>query len=418
MAETGVVAGSGVLTDWVSLGVLASAVPRDAVDDAVAVTGKGAQRAGGKLPPHVMVYFVMALALFADDDYEEVAARLTETLRGWGCWDADWEVPTRGGITQARKRLGPEPLAEVFSQVAVPVAGLDTTGAFLGPWRLMSVDGMEWDVPDTGPNRGAFGSRAGPEGEAAFPKIRVVTVSECASHAAVLAAMGPAAGGKGSGEQFLARELLPRLEEDWLVIADRNFYCWKDWCAAAGTGAALLWRVKSDILLPVLALLPDGSYRSVLVSPKITGRKREALIEAARGGDDLDQDQARYVRVIEYEVPDREGDGKDELIALVTSITDLRLAPAEALARAYHERWEHEGGNQQLKTYLRGPGKVLRSQSPAMAEQEIWGYLLTHYAISALTCTAAANAGIDPDRVKFKRTVRVIRRAVGPAFPP
>ena len=108
MTQTGVVAG-GVLTDWVSLGVLASSVPRDVVDDAVAEAGKGARRARGKLPPHVMVYFVMALALFADDDYEEVAARLTETLRGWDCWDADWEVPTRGGITQARQRLGPEP---------------------------------------------------------------------------------------------------------------------------------------------------------------------------------------------------------------------------------------------------------------------------------------------------------------------
>lgn len=411
-------AGSGVLTDWISLGVLASAVPRDAVDDAIAVTGKGAQRAGGKLPPHVVAYLVMALALFADDDYEEVAARLAQTLRGWGCWDADWEVPTRGGITQARKRLGPEPLAEVFSQVAGPVADLDTTGAFLGPWRLMSVDGMEWDVPDTGPNREAFGSRSGSEGEAAFPKIRVVTVSECASHAAVLAAMGPAAGGKGSGEQFLARELFSQLEEDWLVIADRNFYCWKDWCAAAGTGAALLWRVKSDILLPVLELLPDGSYRSVLVSPKITGKKREALLTAARRGEDLDQDQARVVRVIEYEVPDREGNGKDELIALVTTILDFREAPAAVLAAGYHERWEHETGNKQLKTYLRGPGRVLRSQSPDMVRQEIWGYLLTHYAISALTCAAATAAGIDPDRVKFKRTVRVIRRAVGPAFPP
>src|SRR5690348_84060 len=106
MTQTG-----GVLTDWVSLGVLASSVPRDVVDDAVAEADKGARRARGKLPPHVMVYFVMALALFADDDYEEVAARLTETLRGW---DADWEVPTRGGITQARQRLGPEPLAGVF----------------------------------------------------------------------------------------------------------------------------------------------------------------------------------------------------------------------------------------------------------------------------------------------------------------
>lgn len=156
----------------------------------------------------------------------------------------------------------------------------------------------------------------------------------------------------------------------------------------------------------------------MLVSPKVTGKKREALLAAAQRGEDLDQDQARDVRVIEYEVPDREGDGKDELIALITTITDPRLAPAAVLARAYHQRWEHETGNQQLKTYLRGPGKVLRSQSPDMVRQEIWGYLLTHYAISALTCAAATAAGIDPDRVKFKRTVRVIRRAVGPAFPP
>ena len=404
MTQTGVVAG-GLLTDWVSLGALASSVPRDVVDDAVAEAGKGARRARGKLPPHVMVYFVMALALFADDDYEEVAARLTQTLRGWDCWEADWEVPTRGGITQARQRLGPEPMARVFAQVAEPVAGLDTVGAFFGTWRLMSVDGMEWDVPDA-------------KARGAYPKIRVVTVSECASHAAVLAAMGPAAGGKGGGEQSLARKLLPQLEPDWLLLADRNFYCFKDWCTAADTGAALLWRVKSDIRLPVLELLPDGSYRSVLVNPKITWSNRAALLEAAGRGDDLEQDQARYVRVVGYEVPDREGDGNDDLIVLVTTITDVRLAPARELALAYHQRWEHEAGNQQLKTYLRGQGKVLRSRSPALVEQEIWGYLLTHYAISALTCAAATAAGIDPDRVKFTRTLRIVRRAVGPAFPP
>jgi len=283
----------------------------------------------------------------------------------------------------------------------------------------MSVDGMEWDVPDTGRNRAFFGSSGtGGDDQAAFPKIRVVTVSECGSHAPVLAAMGPAAA-KGSGEQSLARELYPDLEEDWLLVADRNFYNWRDWLAAADTGAALLWRVKSSLLLPVLELLPDGSYRSVLISPEITGKKREALIEAARRDDDLDGDQARHVRVVEYEVPDRDGDGKDELIALITTITDPRQATAAVLAQAYHQRWEHEGGNQQLKTYLRGPGRVLRSGSPDLVKQEIWGYLLTHYAISALTCTAATAAGIDPDRVKFKRTVRILRRRVAdPVFPP
>jgi hypothetical protein len=413
MEQTGVVAGA--LTDWISLGVLASSVPRDVVDDAIAVTGRGARRAGGKLPPHVMVYFVMALALFADEDYEEVAARLTETLRGWGCW-GDWEVPAKGAVTQARQRLGPEVMAEVFSQVAAPVAGLDTAGAFLGPWRLMSVDGMEWDVPDTAANRGFFGVRG--TDQAALPKARVVTVSECGSHAAVLAAVGPASGGKGSGEQSLARGLYPGLEQDWLLIADRAFYSWAGWRAAAGTGAALLWRAPGSARLEPLEMLPDGSYRSVLIEPRIDGRRRKALIEAARRGEDLDEDAARHVRVIEYDVPDREGDGKDELIVLVTTITDSRAAPAEVLARAYHQRWEHETGNAQLKTYLRGPGKVLRSGSPELIEQELWGYLLTHYALSALICAAAASAGVDPDRVRFRRTVRIARRAVGPAFPP
>jgi hypothetical protein len=413
MAQTGVVAG-GVLTDWVSLGVLAGKVPRDAVDEAVAAAGREARRAGGKLPPHVAVYFVMALALFPDDDYEEVAARLTETLRGWGCWDPGWEPPTRGAVTQARQRLGPEPMAELFWQVAVPVADLDTAGAFLGPWRLMSVDGMEWDVPDTPANAAAFSRRAGSQGAAAFPKARVVTVSECGSHAPVLAVIGRGGPGKGSGEQSLARQLFPRLEEDWLLIADRNFYIWKDWCTAAGTGAALLWRAKANARLPVLEALPDGSFRSVLIDPKITGPARDQITAAARHNDDLDPEQARYARVIEYDVPDRDG----ALIILITTITDFRAAPAGVLAEAYHQRWEHETGYAQIKTSLRGPGRVLRSGSPDLIEQEIWGYLLAHYAISALICDAATAAGIDPDRVKFKRTLRIIRRAIGPAFPP
>ena len=412
MTQTDVVAG-GSLTDLVSLGVLAAAVPRDVVDVAVAVTGKEARRAGGKLPPQVVVYLVMALALFADEDYEEVAFRLTGALREWG--EREWEVPTSGGITQARQRLGAEPLAEVFRRVAEPVAGLDTAGAFMAGWRLVSLDGMEWDVPDSPANRAAFGLRAGSEGEAAFPKVRVVTVSECGSHAPVLAALGGSAAGKGSGETSLARELYPRLEQGWLVLADRYFYCFDDWCAAAGTGADLLWRVKANTLLPVLQMLPDGSYRSVLIRPGTVGRQREEITAAARRGD-LNEAVARYVRVVEYDVPDRDGDG--ELIVLVTTITDARAAPAAALAQAYHQRWEHETGNAQLKTSMRGPGRVLRSRSPDLAEQEIWGYLLAHYALSALICTAATAAGIDPDRVRFRRTLRIARRAVGPAFPP
>jgi len=142
MAQTGVVAG-GCLTDWISLGVLTSWVPADAVDEAVEATGKKAQRRAGKLPPRVVVYLVMALALFADEDYEEAAARLAGTLADWDGWEESWgRAPTSGGITQARQRLGSEPMAELFAQVAKPVATTETPGAFLGRWRLMSIDGM------------------------------------------------------------------------------------------------------------------------------------------------------------------------------------------------------------------------------------------------------------------------------------
>ena len=418
MAHNDVVPAGGRLTDWISLGVLASSVPRDAVDEAVTAAGKGARRSDGKLPPHVMVYFAMALALFADEDYEEVAARLTETLTSWGCWDQSWAAPTSGGLTQARKRLGPEPLELLFAKVAVPVAGELTRGAFLRDWRLMAIDGFELDVPDTPANAAAFGYPAGAREHPAFPKVRVVTIGECGSHAKVAAQMGPV-GGKGSSEQALARRLYPRLEEGWLLVADRGFYNWPDWQAATTTGAALLWRVKADLRLPVLELLPDGSYLSVVARPTLHDKARNRLIATARAGEHLDPALAMRVRVIEYEIPDRDGDGSGELIALITTITDPALASAQELAEAYCQRWEEETGNDQLKTCLRGPGKVLRSKSPDMVRQEIYGYLLTHHAISALICRAATEADIDPDRVKFLRTVRIIRRrAADPAFPP
>lgn len=409
MAQNAVVAGEGRLTDWISIGALASSVPRDVIDEAIVVTGKQAQRSDGRLPPHVMVYFAMAMALFAQEDYEEVAARLTETLALWGCWEDRWTVPTSGGITQARQRLGYEPVKELFARVAVPVAEQVTRGAFVGSWRLMAIDGFEWDAPATDKNIAEFGHARSDVDTSAYPKVRVVTLSECASHAVVDAEMGPITG-TGSGEQTLARRLYARLAPDWLLIADRNFYNWAGWCAAADSGAQLLWRVKADLRLLVLVFLSDGSYTSVLTDPKLHDKTRQRVIDAARAGRDLDPRRARVVRVVEYTVPDRGDDGNDEVICLITTITDARVAPAELVAQTYHQRWEHETGNRQLKTYLRGPGRVLRSQSPDMVRQEIYGYLLTHHAISALICRAATEADIDPDRVKFKRTVRLVRR--------
>lgn len=401
---------AGGLCDQISIGVLASSVPRETIDAAIAEHGKQAKRSDGKLPPHVMVYFAMGLALFADEDYEEVITRLAEPLARWGCWD--WEAPTTGGLTQARQRLGWQVLASVFAQVAAePVADLLTRGAWLSHLRMVSIDGMVFDVPDTQANATEFGYGGGSATPSAFPQVRVVTLNECGSHAPLAAAMGTGGGGKGTGEQSLARTLYPRLEEDMLLLADRGFYSFADFTQAADTGANLLWRVKDDLELPVVELLTDGSYHSLITRPRTTKAERERLAQAARHGHDIDPDRARRVRVIEYEVP-APGAGQAEVICLITTLGDATAMPAARLAQAYHQRWESEGANAELKTSLRGPGRVLRSHKPDMVRQEIYGFLLTHHALTSLICAAATEADTDPDRVKFTRTVRIARRRV------
>jgi hypothetical protein len=423
------VEGVVVRPDQVSLGVLVAAVPRDAVDAVVAAGGVGDKRLGGKLPAHVTAYLTMGLCLFADDDYEEVATKVTGSLSRWGCWDAGWSVPTASGITQARKRLGPKVLSEVFEQVAGPVADTLTRGAWLRRWRLVAIDGFEVDLPDTPGNAAEFGYAGSGANRSAFCKARVVALAECGTHAFLAAEVGAWA----VGEKTLANRLYGRLRRDELCTADRNFYSFTAWDLATRSGAALLWRAPTGLGLPIVKVLPDGTYLSVLINPSVRGARRRATILAtateiangAEGGDqdevaELDPTQAHLVRVVEYDVPERAGNGTGELIVLLTTIFDPADARADELAAAYHQRWEEEIGNDQLKTHLRDPGKVLRSRLPELVHQEIWAWLLVHHALSALITRAADAADLDPDRISFTRVLRIARRtATGTAgFPP
>lgn len=390
-----------------SLGVLVSSVPRDVVDAAVAGCGAGARRSDGKLPPHVVAYVTMALCLFPGDDYEEVATKVTGSLSRFGCWDASWTVPTSSGITQARKRLGPKVMAEVFEGVAQAVATPGTRGAWLRGRRLVAIDGFEVDVPDTPGNAGEFGYAGSGKHRSAFPKARVVALAECGTHAFLAAEVGA----YSTGEQTLAQRLYPRLREDELLTADRNFYSWDAWDAAARTGAALLWRAPGRLALPVARVLGDGTYLTVLVNPKVRGAgRRERILAAATAGADVRPEEAHLVRVVEYDVPDRDGNGTGELIVLLSTITDPADATAADLAAAYHERWEQETANDQLKTHLRGPGKILRSRLPELVHQEIWAWLTVHYALSVLSARAAEAADLDPDAISYSHLLRTARR--------
>jgi hypothetical protein len=398
----------GRLSDHLSLGVIARVYRRDLVDEIVAETRRREKRTR-LLPARLVVYYVIALALFFGEAYEEVIRKMVGGLRFVSAWERAWRVPTASALCQARQRLGAAPLRRLYEQAAVPLATGATIGAWLGRWRLMAVDGVTLDVPDSSDNDAAFGrpgSRTGTGG--AFPQVRVVGLGECGTHAITAAELGP----YRSGERELAHGILDQFEPGMLVCFDRGFYRYEYFTAARDTGADLLLRVSASLRLPVLRALPDGSYLSVITSKKVPA---PASLDHAR--DRAAAGQAIIVRVVEYQVGDRDA---DKPYRLITTITDWQQALAPDLAAAYHQRWEFEIALDEIETHQIAHSRVLRSKSPEMVRQEIWGILLAHYAIRTLMVEAAHDADIDPDRLSFIRSLRVIRReAKGSAdFPP
>jgi len=359
-----------------------------------------------RLPAHVMIRYVIAMGLFAAESYDEVMRRLVGNLHRLGSWDDDWQVPTKSAITQARQRLGAEPMKALFERAAVPLAGPGTKGAWLGRRRLMAIDATSFDVADTVENVERFGRMGSGPKASTYPKLHVAALAECGSHAVV----GAVLGGCRTGERTLAADLTAAVGPGMLVMADAGIYSYELFNAFAATGADLAWRIGASVSVGHLRWLPDGSYQALIFKSGLSAQRRARLIEQTKSGLDIPAELAREVRVVEYTVPDRNPDG--ELIAVITTITDPHDIPAVDLAGAYHQRWEEESALDEIKTDLRGRGEVLRSKTPDLVEQQLWGLLLAHYAIRALLLDAADPAGYDPDRMSFVKGLRVVRRQV------
>jgi hypothetical protein len=385
--------------DAIGIGVLTRIFHRDLVDEVLICTGR-TERRSRLLPARVVVYYVLALCLFFGDSYEEVMRKLVNGLRFLGNWVDDWQVPTSSAISQARTRLGEEPLAELFDRVARPIARPGTRGAWFNGFRVMAVDGVVLDVPDTPANVTDFGRKPHRTGDGAFPQVRIVGLGECGTHAIVAAAMDS----WRSYERELLSRILVGFEEGMLVLADRGFYSYQLWAEAANTGAELLWRIRDNLDVPVLERLPDGSYRSELVPNRMkTDFKRGYRREIP--------DEVKIpIRVIEYMITNR-GEST-ETIRLITSIANHDLAPAGELAALYQQRWEFELTLDEVETHQMPHSRVLRSRSPELVRQEIWALLLTHYAVRSFIREAADDLDDDPDRLSFIRGIRVIRRQV------
>ena len=390
------------LSDHISIGVLTRVFPPELVDGVVAEVRR-VERRQRLLPARVVVYYVLAMALFADASYEEVMRQLVEGLAWESGWRQVWAVPDKSAIFKARQRLGREPLELLFRAAARPLAGEATKGAFYRGLRLMSLDGTCLDVADTPANDAAFG-RPGTgrgDGVGAFPQLRLVALSEAGTHAICDAALGP----YGSGENALADELLGALGAGMLCLADRGFYSFERFQNARKTGAQLLWRVKTNLVMAREQSLADGSYLTRIYKDRKEQR-------AKRDG--------QLARVVEYQLDDPGLPDSEQRYRLLCTILDPGAAPAAELGALYHERWELENALDELKVHQRGPRVVLRSKQPDGVYQEAYGYLCTHYAIRRLMHDAALHADVDPDRLSFISGLRAARRSARtqPGFSP
>ncbi len=389
------------LSDHISIGVLSAVFPPELVDRVVAEAGRTEVR-HRLLPARVVVYYVLGLALFSSESYEEVMRNLVEGLAWGDGWAQAWNVPTKAALFKARARLGPKPLKALFEAVAGPLATEETKGAWYRGWRLMSIDGTSVDVADTSANAEAFGrpGSARREGGGAFPQLRLVGLAECGTHVLADAAMGPCT----TGERTLARGVLGSFGAGMLVLADRGFYSFDLWNEARASGADLLWRTKSNHVLPVDERLGDGSYLSHL-HEVVNFRRRATEV---------------VVRVIDYAVDDPGRPDAEASYRLLSTILDPDAAPGSELAALYPQRWEFETVLDELKTHQRGPRVVLRSKQPDGVTQEVYGYLCVHYAIRWLIHAVALAAEADPDRLSFTRSLRVARRTTAshPGFSP
>jgi hypothetical protein len=386
------------ITDYISLGVVAKTFPVATVKSVLEATGRSSRRQR-ELPAHVVVYYVIALALYMQSSYREVLRCLLEGIQWLQHPSVRIKVTGKSGISQARTRLGVEPLQQLHDQTVGPIAVETTKGAWYRGWRMVSLDGSTLDVADEDANNEAFGRPVAQRGKSAFPQMRFVSLVENGTH--VL--FGSQMGGYRTSELALAKGVLPWLGQGMLCLADRYFFGFEFWHQARSTGAELLWRVRKNLRLVCEQRLADGSYLSRIYS---SGQDRKRNSNGV------------VVRVIDYRL---EGvSGAEPIYRLVTTILDPAKAPAPELAALYHERWEIETALDELKTHLRGARMLLCPTPPNLVRQEFYGLLMAHFAIRGLMHEAALKADEDPDRLSFVHAVRVIRRKLHsfPAIPP
>jgi hypothetical protein len=399
------------------IGILTWVIPAGLVDEAVG-DGLAREMRLRSLPSRLGVYFVLGCALLSRKPYPDVIRQVTRGAER-ALAAAGWQAPATTALTGVRRRVGEKPLESVFRRLCSALSPGRATWSHLGGLLLVAIDGTTVGTADSAANAAAFGrpgTTAG--GQPASPAMRLAVLIACGTRGLLDAAFGPVRG-KGTGERALAGQLLRSMRAGMLVLADRNFYSWALWHAAAGTGADLLWRVKASMDLAVIRELPDGSFLAHVSDPEAVHARNRRNGQRRRRGSTLPPQTGPLpgmtVRVIGFrlEVTADDGSTRTEQYRLITTLLDWRACPAAGLAAAYARRWAVETGFAELKTILRGPDRLLRGRTPALARQEVWAYLAIYQALRTLIARAAARDGTDPARISFTTARDAAERTLG-----
>jgi hypothetical protein len=377
--------------DAVTLDAIECVVPEQEIEAILDATDAREQRTR-KIPARMTVLLTIAMNLFTEESIEQVLAQMVQGLR-FAWLECDYQPPGKGSICEARYRLGPKPVVELFHRVCKPMALPDTPGAFLYGLRLMAVDGTLEDVPDTPENEQAFGRLSGGRGDSAFPQVRGIYLIEVGTHAFCDAVFWSCHRGEEAGALRLLRSVGPGM----LLMWDMGFHSYDMVKSTLARGAHFLGRVPAHVILEPVERLVEGSYLAYLYPSPRARRKRKGGI---------------LLRVIEYTLDDPNRPGYKQLHRLITSLLDAERYPALELACTYHERWEIEIVIDEVDTHQRVHPGPLRSRKPVGVIQELYGLLLAHYVARSLMHEAALRSGLDPERLSFINSLRIIRRAI------
>ncbi|MGY4902315.1 IS4 family transposase [Streptomyces sp. 900116325] len=357
------------------LGELTQIVDFDLVDAVLEETGTREKRLR-LLPSRVVVYFVLALALFESCSYRTVWGKLTAGLR-----PLTLTRPSVSSLSRARRRIGAAPLRRLFETLAGPLARRGQAGSFYRGLRTVALDGTHLHTPDDTMLTWRYPKRSGKKLEFGYPLLRLVVLVECGTRALLAAAFGP----ESEGELGYAQRLLHALDHTMLLLADAGFDAAEFLSEAAATGAQFLVR-SSARRIPTPTPgghLPDGSYLA-----RIGYGVLPALLP---------------VRVIEAEITVTLADGtvRHEQWRLLTSLLDHARYPAREIVDLYQERWQAETTYFSIKATMLD-GRVLRSHSLTGLDQEVYALLTAYQAlILAAGDAAGVRPGLDMDRISF-----------------